>query len=113
MPYVGFETSIELSQTQKETVKKMIGEIISLIPGKTVETTMFNIKGGAFLEKGETADECAFVDVRLRGTAPNEAKDAFVKAFCAKLKSEFGLEPSHVYMNFSEFEVWGSNGGLH
>ena len=113
MPYVAFSTSLELDCSLKDRVKEIIGELIALIPGKTVEVTMFNINGGAYLKKGTGDAPCAFVDVRLRGAADFAAKDAFVAGMCKSLKEEFGIDPAYVYINFIEFETWGSNGGLH
>jgi phenylpyruvate tautomerase PptA (4-oxalocrotonate tautomerase family) len=113
MPYVAFETSLKLDDSKKQVIKDMIGEIIQLIPGKTVEVTMFNINDGLYLKKGVSSADCVFIDVRLRGAATFEGKNAFVTEISRRLNEQFNIQPSCVYVNFLEFDVWGSNGSLH
>ena len=111
MPMVTVTVGKKLTPEQVLQLKKGLGEKISLIPGKAESNLMVDIVDGhQMFFRGERVD-CAFVDVRLYTKAPYEDKSNFVQAVC-QLLEEVGVERKNIYLNFSEFENWGSGAGL-
>nr|MDD6335770.1 hypothetical protein [bacterium] len=112
MPYVGVTVSKKLADSQKEQLKAALGQAISLIPGKTQSVLMVAILDGQSLYyAGEAQPDCAFVDVRLKGEAEVAYKKSFAQAASRAVKEIGGVE-GQVFMTFSCFEQWGSDGTL-
>lgn len=113
MPYINIRLSKEVTAQQKEQLKSKIGEIITLIPGKTEEVTMVDISGGNSLYLGgRSLENGAFVDVRLKGKAEFKPKALFTEAVFKTLKELFDSSDKDIYLNITEFENWGYRGNL-
>jgi phenylpyruvate tautomerase PptA (4-oxalocrotonate tautomerase family) len=113
MPYINVNLSKELNPQQKEQLKRKMGEIITLIPGKTEAVTMVDISGGHSLYmRGKALENGAFVEIRLLGKAELKHKEALTEAVFRSLKELLGSPAEDIYVNVFEFENWGYNGKL-
>ncbi len=110
MPFLSVKTSAPMDGAQKMHLQKALGELISVIPGKTIDNCITEISGGnaMFRHGGEVL--AAFVDLRLFTAAPDDAKQSFMEGLCKLLKDQLGIEPANVYCNFAEFDQWGAGG---
>lgn len=99
----------KLDCSEKEQLQKEVGEIMPLIPGKNIANTMQHIDDGCDIYMNGEKITGAFVDARLYQAAPKEAKAAWNDAICALLKKH-GID-GRIYLNITEKDEWGSDGG--
>jgi len=112
MPYIAINTSIEISDAQKEKIKTEVGKLITIIPGKTEANTMVDFcECRTIFKAGEKVDG-AMIELRLWRKAEFEDKKKFVETLFKFLQGELGLKPENMYLNILEFEAWGSGGTL-
>ena len=112
MPYVAINTSLKLTEAQKEKIKTELGQLITIIPSKTEAVTMVDFSEGRTLYKAGVKIDGAMIDLRLWRKAEIDNKKKFVDETFQLLSRELGLKPENMYMNISEFEEWGSGGIL-
>ncbi len=113
MPFINSKLSISLNKEKEILIKQKLGELISLIPGKTEQWLMvgfednYNIFFG-----GENSHNIAFVDIKLFGSAPKNNKDKMAEAICALYEKELAIPQSNIFITFQEISDWGWNGRL-
>jgi phenylpyruvate tautomerase PptA (4-oxalocrotonate tautomerase family) len=113
MPYVNVNAAPKLKESEKEQLKAKMGELITLIPGKTEAVTMVSINDGCSLYLGGKAlDKGAFIEIRLLGAAKTQEKQALTEAIFKAMKSMFGMQENEIYLNIIEFDSWGTGGKL-
>lgn len=113
MPYISVNMSKKLNPQQKEQIKSKMGEIITLIPGKTESVTMVDISCGHSLYMGgKVLPSGAFVEIRLLGKAELKYKEKLTEAVFKSLKELADAPEKDVYVNIIEFENWGFGGKL-
>jgi phenylpyruvate tautomerase PptA (4-oxalocrotonate tautomerase family) len=107
------KTSVHLTQDKKEELKSALGQIITLIPGKTESVTMVGLLGDYDLYYGGVeVDKGAYVEVKMYKTATTEAKAAVNEGICNLLKSSLAIDLDYVYITFFEQPEWGFKGNL-
>lgn len=112
MPYISISTSKSLSGQEKDALKRAAGSLIPTIPGKTEGGLMVGIIDGQTMYFRGKADPCAYVNVKLFGDAPFEAKKAFTEQFCAAIEEAAGIPAGDIYLTYEEYGNWGINGSL-
>ena len=111
MPFVNITTAKKLSDGKKAELYSRVGELMPVIPGKNLDNTLVCINDGASMFMKGKPNNAAFVSVQCFKKSPEESKKEFSKKIYAVLKDilEFDSE-SCLYMNFTEFETWATNG---
>ena len=113
MPYIQISTSNSLLPEQKDEIKNRMGELISLIPGKSEAVTMVGITDNFNLYfGGQTLDNGAFIEVRLFGNAEIKNKESLTTAIFEAMKDLLGTAPENIYLNILEMQNWGTEGKL-
>ena len=112
MPYIAINTSKTLSDAQKDALKSVLGEKITVIPGKEEARLMVDISDGRTMYFAGEKRELAFVDVRCYGSTEFVNKKAFTEAVFEALQQTTGLQNNAVYLSYSEFENWGTLGSM-
>lgn len=112
MPYVGLQTSVRLDDAGKDLLQETIAKLITVIPGKRPDHTMINLIDGVSLHMGLGKADCLYIEVKMLGEAPFEAKSEFVVKACEILSKQLSVEPANIYINFTEHKNWGSNGNF-
>ena len=110
MPFVNFVTSVKLDEAKRDAVRNAIWEAITVIPGKTPEVTMIEIRDGADMQKGPGGAPCIFMETRLFTRPPFATKQEYCRIMFAKFEELLGVEPAKMYFNMLEFNEWGSGG---
>ena len=113
MPYVHIITSAVLTEAKIAAVRRLVGETIALIPGKSFEVTTIHLEPDAIISRGDPANPCLFIEVRLFGPASTGSKQAFAKEICAALEKELDIPQKFISLNIIELDSWGGNGGFH
>jgi phenylpyruvate tautomerase PptA (4-oxalocrotonate tautomerase family) len=110
MPYITIRTAAKLTGQQMDTVKAELGKLIEMIPGKSESGLMIAFEDGTMYLRGQNAASCAFLEIRLYGKAPSEAKSQFVHQVFRMLEQTLGIKENEAYINILEFDAWGSAG---
>ncbi|MBR5632790.1 MAG: hypothetical protein IKW68_02315 [Clostridia bacterium] len=109
MPYIEVKTNVHVTETMKSELHDMLGEKITLIPGKTERWLMTDVSGDRAMSfAGDTAG-CAMVEVALFGKATNEAYDALTDALCESVGAALNIPCDRVYVKYEEVSHWGWN----
>jgi len=112
MPYIAINTSKPLSDEQKEQLKTVLGEKITVIPGKSESRLMIDISDSHTMYFAGEKRELAYVDVKCYGTTEFENKKAFTEAAFEAIEQITGLPQDGIYLTYSEFENWGTLGSM-
>lgn len=111
MPYIKTTTSVGISGRKEQVLKQRMGEAIELIPGKSENWLMLSFHDNASMFfKGED-EPCAICEVKLYGSAAEEAYEKLTGALTDILCEELELAPDRVYVTYQEIGTWGWNGG--
>ncbi len=110
MPFLSVKTSASLDERRKMELQRALGELITVIPGKTIDNCITDIEDGRDMFRHGEKALAAFVDLRLFTAAPDDAKQMFMEGLCKLLKDKLNIEPINVYCNFVEFDQWGAGG---
>ena len=113
MPFINVHIGKALTEEKKTEVMEAIARSMPIIPGKTVDNTMIEISGGREMFMGGEKRELVFVDMRVFGPAPQEAKEKFVEALTKIFEDLLGIAGDRQYYNIIELPGWGSRGGFH
>ena len=111
MPYIAPTTNIPVSGRRKDAIKERMGKAIELIPGKTESWLMLSFRDNVHMYfKGED-DPCAIMQVKLFGTADEEAYANLTEALTDIIREELDIDPDRIYVAYEEINTWGWNGG--
>ena len=111
MPYIETTASIAISGRKEQAIKERMGKAIELIPGKSEGWLMLSFRDNVSMYfKGED-DPCAICQVKLFGSADEEAYAALTEVLTDILHEELDLDPDRIYVTYEEIGVWGWNGG--
>lgn len=111
MPYVRICTSAKVNEEKVAAIRKIVGEKICLIPGKSFEVTIIHIEPEAIISRGDPSDPMLFMEVRLFGPTSTGSKKDFAREICAALEAELGIPQKFMSLNIMEMDGWGGNGG--
>ncbi len=111
MPYISSKVTVALTQQKKETLKKELGKIISLIPGKSEDYLMIGFEDNYSLYfKGKQLEFGAFIEVKTFGSAPKAALSNVTKAICELYLKELNIPSDSIYVKYEAVSDWGFNG---
>lgn len=113
MPYISVNTTLALSEEQKDAVKTALGQCITILPKKTEKVLMVDISDNHTMYfGGERQEKLAFIDVRMYGDTDFDCKKRFTEAVFASICETSGLAPNQIFMTIMPFQEWGSGGSL-
>ena len=113
MPYISVNTTVALSEEQKDAVKTGLGQCITKLPNKTEKVLMVDISDRHTMYCGGSRQEkLAFIDVRMYGDTEFEHKKSFTEAVFASVCETCGLAPNQIFMTITPFKEWGTGGSL-
>ena len=110
MPFVSFVTSEKLDARQRDGIRSAIWDAITVIPGKTPEATMIEIRDGADLQKGPGGAPAISMETRLFTRPKFDVKKLYCEKLFAKFQELLGVEPARMYFNIAEYNEWGFDG---
>lgn len=112
MPFINSKVTVTLTEEKKEKIKSRLGKAIQLIPGKSESWLMVGFEDNYSLYfKGNQDDETAFVEVKIFGSASEQAYNALTAKICSIMQEEAGIPQNRVYVKYEEVKHWGWNGG--
>lgn len=111
MPYIQTTSNVAISGRKEHALKERMGQAIGLIPGKSESWLMLSFQDNIpMFFKGED-DPCAICQVKLFGSATEEAYAELTEALTDILREELDIDPDRIYVTYEEIDTWGWNGG--
>lgn len=113
MPFVDVRIGKKLESDQVLSMKAKIGELISILPGKSEGNVMVQIQSGCdIFYQGKKIETGGYIIIKLYGPSPKEKKQEFVKALYHMCEKDFGLSKTQIYINIAEMDCWGVDGSI-
>lgn len=112
MPFIHAHIGPRLTEPQRDEVKRMLGDKISLLPGKSEASLMIRIDAGTAMYFRGEPDACAMIQVHLYQASVREAKARFAAEVIDALGSLTGLQADQIYLHFFEHQEWAAGGQL-
>lgn len=112
MPFISFTTTKTLTLHQEVSLKKITGELISLLPNKSEKSLMIHIEDNQVMYfRGEEL-ECMKIEVQLYRHIDLQYKKEFVKKLMKEVENITHIPVSQQYLTIEEYDHWGMNGEL-
>lgn len=112
MPFINSKISKKVTTEQKTELKAMLGEAISMIPGKSESWLMVGFEDEYTLYfRGDNSEPIAFVEVSVFGSENKQAFSSLTAKICEIYNQVLGISPDHIYVKYEAVSNWGWNGG--
>lgn len=113
MPYINSNLTMKLTEEKKNLIKEKLGELISILPGKSEEWLFVGFSDDKTLYfRGEKKEKAAVIEVQICGSVSRKSKEELTTAICKLLMDELSIHGESVYVIFHEINDWGYNGSL-
>lgn len=110
MPFINVKVSEELTEKRMDCIKAELGQVISIIPGKSEAYLMVNIEDNCNLYfKGDNSKPTAFVDVSIFGSAAKSDCEKLTAEICIILQNEADIPSNRTYVKYLFSDLWGYN----
>ena len=111
MPLIDTQTNIRITAEKEAVLKARLGEAITLFPGKNEYWLMLRFTDNCRMWfRGHERFPVAMVEVKLFGGAEAAICDQMTATVCRIFEEELGIDPEHVYVNYTVSDTWGWNG---
>ena len=110
MPLLKLETTVALSDAQRQELLGPLSKIVAETIGKPEQYVMVTISQAAMSMSGKPGD-AAFVDIRSIGGLTADVNRQLSQKICALLVQSLRVPQTRIYFNFSDIEAgnWGWN----
>jgi phenylpyruvate tautomerase PptA (4-oxalocrotonate tautomerase family) len=112
MPYIAINTSLDVSETQREIIKTELGRLITIIPTKTESGLMIDFSDKKLFYKAGNKVDGVFIDLRLFRNSDFDAKKKFTEELIEMIHQKINVSKENIYLTIMEFDSWGLNGTL-
>ena len=106
MPFIDLKTNVKIAD--KEAMKAKLGEVITIIPGKTEARTMVRLQDGCDLWFAGSAEPCAIVDTLVNAGTDYSTAEDYCQAVIDALNTALGLPEKRIYVTVDTKQVWVS-----
>ena len=111
MPYLRTRVNTPVNEEKTASLRRLFGEAISILPGKTERWLMVDIEENASLSlAGDGSRPLAMLEVELFGKSTPEAYQALTARLTEICEEVLGVAPDGVYVKYAEVEHWGFAG---
>ncbi len=104
MPFIDLKTNVSIAD--KEALKAKLGEIITLIPGKTEARTMVRLEDKCDLYFAGSGEPCAIVDTLVNSGTDYSTAEDYCQAVIDALSTALGLPEKRIYVTVDTKQVW-------
>lgn len=110
MPYIHVSLSSQLDENKSRELKKVLGETIGLLPGKSESVLMLRLDDNCRMSFSGKEGNCAFLAVHLFRSSPEAEKKKFAAELVDKICHITGLDKDRIFMTLQEHESWVAGG---
>jgi len=112
MPYVHVSTNKAFDSAQKNELQTKLGDLISIMPGKTPEQTLIQITDDCSMYRRGFDGPLAIIEISIYQMQPFGYKSKLVSAIYELMERDCGIPAANLYIKFSEMPIWGAGGAL-
>jgi len=109
MPYIEVKTNKHVSDELAHRISNAMDRLITILPGKTKDWLMTEVKGDCHLTFGGSDAPCILVNVSLFGKSTPEAYEKLTAAICDELRWTLDIVEERMYVKYEEVSTWGWN----
>ena len=106
MPYINLITNKKIEDKKK--VHDLLGECITLIPGKSLSRTMTHIEEEKMICFAGTDEPCAYVETMVNAGTNHSNNEAYGDAVIEMVAKELEIPKDRIYVNVDEKKDWFS-----
>lgn len=106
MPFINLKTNVEIKDKAK--VMDALWELISIIPGKTVERTMVSVEDKVAMGFAGSQEPCAMIETLVNPDTNMEKNSEYCLAVINRVKEELDLPEKRIYATVAEVDCWRS-----
>ncbi|MEE0023293.1 phenylpyruvate tautomerase MIF-related protein [Ruminococcus sp.] len=110
MPFINVKTNAAVPYEKETAIKSALGQAITAIPGKSESWLMVGIEPEHILYFKEDSAPAAMVEVSVFGHADSSAYEKLTDSVCTILNEQLSIDPSRIYVKYSETPNRGWNG---
>jgi len=111
MPFIDSKVNVKMTDEDKDTIKKCLGQAISLIPGKSENWLMVGFDDDYTMYfRGDGNEKIAYIKVNLYGGASKSAYQKLTEEISNIYNEVLGIPKDKIYIQYEETEYWGWNG---
>ena len=110
MPYIVTKTNVPISDLQEERIRHLLGKAIEVVPGKSEKGLMLEFEEKKHMAFAGDNGACAMIQVVAYGNAPAIAYEQLTQKITQIISEELSIEPSRIYVAYSETDIWGWSG---
>lgn len=110
MPYIRTQVNIPLPRDRETALKEAFGDAISILPGKSEHWLMLEFQEDCRMYFQGNEEPCAFVEVKLFGSAKPMFYQTMTETVTAILQRELSIPAQRIYVQYEECAHWGHNG---
>lgn len=111
MPFIDSKVSVSISEDKERELKSRLGQIITLLPGKSEAWLMTGFEDNYHLYfRGDNSKPAAFIEVKAFGRENPSAFEAMTAEITKAFQEVLGIEPDHIYIKYEAVAHWGWNG---
>ena len=112
MPFVQCHTNAVLNPQQKQQLRTECTGLITILPGKKINSTMVEIADGLDMYFDDNADPCMKIRVELYKETPYEFRSRYAEEIMKAVERITEIPVSRIYLTFLTYDHWGRDGIL-
>lgn len=106
MPYISVRTNVEIKD--KNALMKRLGEIITVIPGKTEARTMVSLHEKVDLYFAGSDEPCAIAETLVNAGTDHSRDREYLDLVITVLSEELKISEKRIYSLLDEEDMWFS-----
>lgn len=106
MPYINLKTNVEISDKAK--LLQVLGELITILPGKTVARTMVSVEDKVALCFAGSDEPCAIIETIVNPESVLDGSKDYCMAVINAVQRELNLPEKRIYATVAKVDCWCS-----
>ena len=106
MPFINLKTNVEIKDKAK--VMNALWELVSIIPGKTIERTMVSVEDKVAMGFAGNQEPCAMIETLVNPGTNMENNPEYCLAVINRVKEELDLPEKRIYATVAAVDCWRS-----
>ncbi len=109
MPFIDVKTNKQVSKNEEIALKAALGKAIAILPGKSEQWLMLEIKDGCRMYFHGDDAPCAMLQVQVFGKINTEKCEELTAEICRIMDDTLQISPENTYVKYEEISLWGWN----
>lgn len=106
MPYINLKTNVEIQD--KEKLMTVLGELITMLPSKTVARTMVSVTDKVTMNFAGSTEPCAIIETLVNPESLMDNNKEYCLAVINTVQRELSLPEKRIYATVAKVDCWCS-----